>query len=359
MFGLLAATAIALGIGSLIVAGYVIKTRRPPTPSEPEPFQSPQNNYRFLVPGPPWRQASVLRDAAFTIAINFQRTDPAARFVLGVRDENRGYPSDHELRGDALRFLERTLGVTQLETETRDDADLAERRARRFVFQGVLEGRPIGGDVHILTHQGFAFWLFRWCPADQVAEAQPELDDLRDRLGWLDQRPAWQPSRQRFAGTALKFTLTGEGERWQKTPFPPAQYDPLADLVLEARERGSAAEDLSRRAVLTVLVFPTDHGDPAERAINYLLKRLKDDFPDTKLTDISGGNDAGSKPLAIRKLRADRGSGQDRFYWLAIAPNYGRAVVLQFECGAERREIWEPEFRKLSATLTMPAGSQP
>jgi hypothetical protein len=359
MIGVLAATAIALGIGSLIVAGYLIKSRRPLPASEPEPFQSTQFNYRFLVPAAPWRQASDLRDAAFTIAINFQRSDPVARFVLGVRDENRGYPSDHELRGDALRFLERAVGVSHLETEARDDAELSGRRARRFVFQAVLEGRAIRGDVHILTSQGFAYWLFRWCSADEVVDSQPGLDDLRDRLGWLNQRPAWQPSRQEFAGTTLKFTLTGEGERWGRTPFPPSQYDPLADLVLEARERGSAADDLSRRAVLTVLVLPADTGDPAERAIDYLLKRLKDDYPDTKLTDIGGGNEAGSKSLVIRKLRADRGRGQERFYWLGIAPNGGRPVVLQFECGYERREIWEPEFQRLSATLTMPAAPSP
>ena len=57
-------------------------------------------------------------------------------------------------------------------------------------------------------------------------------------------------------------------------------------------------------------------------------------------------------------LRVEHAPGQERFFWLGAAPRGQQLLVLEGECGYERREIWEAEFRRLAATLRFTDRSQ-
>lgn len=354
----LSVASVLFGLGCLGFALWFILGRKPVV-ERAEPFQSPQYNYSFLVPGPPWRQMSDLRIPGIVVALNFRRNQPDARFVVAVRDFKEGYPFDSELSAETSHLLIQGLGLAHLALDPRDDSDIANEPASRQIFQAEFEGVPVSGDVQVVRRRGFIYWMVRQAAAKDVTQAQAELDSLRDRFGWLDQRPDWQPTRQRFADSASGIALTGIGGRWTEAPFPPKQYDPWAVLMLEARLMGSTSRDLLNRATMKALIAPEGKGPLIDRARDHLLARQIDEFPGTKLIDLPQPDEQpeGSGPLqsaTIRSWTAIHGENREMFIWLAATTRGSRSVVLQGECIPERRAVWEPEFRRLAATLEIP-----
>jgi hypothetical protein len=207
----------------------------------------------------------------------------------------------------------------------------------------------MSGDCHILFHQGFAYWLYRWCPAGAVEALAVELAAMRDRFGLLNQRPDWKPTRTTFAGTKLAFTLTAEGDRWSEAAFAPAEYDPLADLVLVA---DGSEDDPTRRATLFVLRLPVaDGGDPAERAKAHVLERQKDAYPESTMTELAAAAAGGTTPVQVYTLKVTNRPERERFILLGVVPRPEGPVVLWAECDFARRSLWEEDFRRLVATF--------
>src|SRR5205085_11135650 len=106
-----------------------------------------------------------------------------------------------------------------------------------------------------------------------------------------------------FGGTKLSYTLTSAGDRWDTAPYPPAKYDPAADLALVGQERAGAV-DASRQATLLVLLLPSGEGSAVERAKAHLLARQKEVYEDTTLADATAPTDgvgtASGKVLTLR-----------------------------------------------------------
>lgn len=329
------------GAGAAVVSAAVLTHywQRPTTATTVEPFRSIERNFSFVVPGPPWQAMQDYRDREFVVAINMRRADPPARFVLAVRPTPAGYPAVAVAHADAMRFLKRVAGLGHLETAPRPDTELSGVAARRFVFHAALDDDSVSGDVYIVFHQGIAYWLFRWCSAKALDESQPGLDNLRNRLTLLNERPDWRPSPETFRGKTLACSLMGEGSVWQPSAFDPARFDPNADLVLESRPAGAAQ--------VMVLVLPLDGASAIDRARAHVVERQKEEFPDATITE--------SKPMESGiGFAVERQPGSGRWYWLTIAERSGSAVVVQCECALDQRDAWAPEFARLTSTLKLP-----
>jgi hypothetical protein len=233
------------------IAAYYRPTQPSTVSSAAEPFRSAEHNYSFLLPGPAWRRDA---DVAKRLGglLGFAHKEPDAWVVLAVRSYPKYVPAPGELREEAMARLRR-FPFANIQPEDKAEATLAGRPAGRFIFQGSVNDTIMSGDVLYLTHQGAAYWLYRWCPATAVELAAAGLADLGDRFALLDERPHWQPPRKTFAGEKLKYTLTAEGDRWEKAQYPAANYDPAADLALVGQERVGATD--AARQALTLVVL--------------------------------------------------------------------------------------------------------
>ncbi|HEY1379096.1 MAG TPA: hypothetical protein VGF55_20005 [Gemmataceae bacterium] len=341
-----------VSLGLATVAVYR-QARPPASAGGPEPYRSGEHNYSFLLPGPPWhRDADLAKRLGGVLA--FRRDEPASVVVLAVRAFPTYVPTPGELREEAIARL-RKFPFQNLQPEDKSGATLAGKPAGRFVFQGTVDGVIQSGDVQYLTHQGVGYWLFRWCPAEAVDQAAAGLADLADRFALLDLHPDWQPPRRTFTGTKASYTLTAEGDRWDATPYPPASYDPAADLALVAKERAAAA-DPTRQALLLVVLLPAGQGDPAERAKAHLLERQKEVYEATTLTDVPASDAAapadkvGSEPGKVLTLRVKNTPDRERFVVLGVVARPDGPLMLWAECDFARRSIWEADFRTLIAS---------
>jgi hypothetical protein len=272
---------------TLLTVTFFRRTQ-PAPPTGPKPFVSDEHNYSFVMPGPPWqRDADLAKRLGGVLA--FHRDDLDASAVLAVRKYPKYVPAAGELREEPLTRL-RKFPFKNLSPEDRPDGMLAGRHAGRFVFLGGAGDTSVSGDVQYLTHQGTGYWLYRWCPTAAVERAATDLADFADRFALLDLHPDWQPPRRTFTGEKLKYTLTAEGDRWDKASYPPANYDPAADLALVGQEREGATDPL-RQAMLLVVILPPGEGDPVERAKAHLLERQKEVYEGTTLTDVAAAAD--------------------------------------------------------------------
>ena len=120
------------------------------------------------------------------------RTSPSAWLALLIKDYKDHTPPDPEVREEALGRLGSYFNKDSLEFEQAADATLAQLRAQRLLFRGEVENQPMSGECLILAHQGFAYWLLAWAPADQAASVPKELDGLSKRFGLTKDRKAWK-----------------------------------------------------------------------------------------------------------------------------------------------------------------------
>jgi hypothetical protein len=339
-----------LTLGLLTAAFY---RQRATLPMGQQPYRSKEHNYSVRLPEAPWqRDADLAKRVGGVMA--FRREHPDAAVVLAVRDYPKYVPTATELRDEAVVRL-RKLPIEKLAREEKPGgATFAGRPAGRFVFQGVLDGAEMSGDVQFLSYQGAAYWLYRWCPAAAVREVEGDLAELADRFAFLDLRPDWQPPRKTFVGRKLPYSLTAEGDRWDKAPYPPQDYDPAADLALIGQPQPGIADPL-RQAQVLVLLLPAGEGDAIARARSHILERHKADYPESTASDIPPKTaPKEGLPAKLVTMRITNTPDRERFVVLGVAPRADGPLVIWEECDFARRELWETDFQKLVASYEPP-----
>jgi hypothetical protein len=332
-----------------------IYRRRDVVPAGPTPYRSIEHNYSILPPGPPWRQdIDLARQLAGVLA--FHRDDPDAQVVLAVRQYPTYVPTAAELTNEAVARL-RKCAFKNLQYEAKSDgAMFAGKPAGRLVFQGTVDDEIMSGDVQFLTHQGAAYWLYRWCPAAAVDTAATDLADFAERFALLNLRPDWQLPRQMFASVKFAYALTAEGNRWEKSPSPPTDYDPAADMALLGQPQDGSAEAV-RKAQLLVLILAAADGDPVARARAHVLARQKVVYEGTTIAEIPPTvklwptDRVGAEVGRLLTVRVTNTKARERFGVLGVVPRATGPLVIWAECDFSRRAEWEAEFHKLIGSL--------
>jgi hypothetical protein len=345
---------IFVGIG--LMTAVIYRQSDPPAKGGPEPYRSTEHNYSMLLPGPPWQRDEALAKQLGGV-LAFRRDNPEAEAAVVVRQYPKFVPTIAELREEAVARL-RKYPVDNLQREDKSEgATLAGLPAGRIVFLGTIDGVLVSGDVQFLTHQGAAYWLYRWCPAAAVEQTAADLADLAERFGLLNLHADWQPPRRTFSGTKAKYTLTAEGERWEKAPYPPENYDPAADLALIGNPQDGPA-DPARQAQLLVVGLPAGNGDAVQRAKSHLLERHKEVYPETTATDLPAGDEKpsaekGAGPVKVVALQVKDTKDRERFVVLGVVPRKDGPLVVWAECDFSRRAMWEADFRKFVGSFTL------
>jgi hypothetical protein len=323
---------------------------------------------QFVQPEPPWEiddAGSIKR--ALKADLVLRRTAPNAWLALLMKDYKDQTPADGEVRDELLRRLANYFSKDSLEWEQQKDATLAGQLGQHLLFRGEVEDKAMTGEGFILVHQGLAYWLMGWAPAGEASREQAELDTLPRRFSLLPVQREWKekrPAVQVFRGRLIGYTLRDPEGIWQQWT-PATDYDPGAVLALVGHERPEpgAEEAPTKTVAATVLVLVLKHSaaslDAAVKAARlYLIAQQQAVYPDTRIEAIPDPKGAksdhvGSATGQIQALHVINGETRQRFVLLGVVREPDKVLVLVGECAWNKRESWEPVFRRLLDTFQL------
>lgn len=128
------------------------------------------------------------------------------------------------------------------------------------------------GEAYAIAHQGIGYWCFAVAPESEVQMLTADLDDLRARMQFLNERDQWTETTSAsvlLVGDAADYRLT-DGDGWWKKLADPRIEDPNADLLYDAEFRTRAKSDIKPKARLAVLVLEPTGDDPVATLREYL-----------------------------------------------------------------------------------------
>jgi hypothetical protein len=321
-------------------------------------------NSQFKVPSGDWKADPQLQGNMYA-NLAMSRRPSNSHFALFWKDYKTRMPTEGELLEEALDRLRHHLGkaVEWEKKPASDSARLGGKPAILIEFAGTDPDQvQMDGECLILAYRGYAYWLFTWGPQGQQDHLLPEWQKVRDGFTLLNEREGWAEKPREKAvvqGTKAVYQLSFPSDLWKKKPAE--DYDPNADLVLEAFElEKNAKPHAGKAAYLKVLLLPkaADLKAAVTAAHEYLVKRLDDEGQGkVEITTVKekGGVEAdrdadiGALHGRLQKLHvhAEDSSSFERFFQLGVVQRPEGSLVVLGDCEWERRTFWEPEFKLL------------
>jgi hypothetical protein len=355
---------IGLGIAVAVWGGMwlIHLNKTDSTSDDPIRAVSQANNFRFPLPGKPWRRDANL-ELKMHVNLGMRSTDHNSGMALFFKDYKTRLPSDAELVDEALGKIRAYFQGVEWEQKPRDDeVTLGGHPALYLAFVAEdAEHVPMKGECHMVAFRGFAYWFFTWTPDDDNKDAsRAQGDELRQSFQLLDGRKGWTeklPETEKARGKKAKYQLSYVKGLWARMNAP-EDYDPLADLVLQGEEPDPSRKiSTTKRATFQILVLPKQANLKAAIAAarDYVKKREEALYSQTKLQPIkdkSGADsdrttDIGNEPGHLSKLDVRNTDDLQRFMVLAIVNRPDGVLVLVGECLWERRDFWDQEFTSL------------
>jgi hypothetical protein len=363
---------VALLVGAFVVGGvaYVIihgggginlggGGKEPGTAPLGKMQQSETLNFSYVFPPAPWRQdKETLAGLQANIAI--RRTNPDAWMAVLAKDYKTQNPRDGQAFDDVFKRMEKHF--VHLEYEQQADGQLAGQPAMRFIFQAQVKDKgPIAGEGCLAIYQGIAYTLLTWAPAESLAAAQPEFDDLRLRFELLRYRDTWVDTRQPVIhrGSKLAYTVRDNLANWKKNPDYMDLYQ--ADLALEATDP-NIPDVKTNTAVVLVMLYPKRDNLAAAALLSRgeLEKTHRKEYPDSRFEVLLGKEGpldreglVGDQKGHVAKLHVINGENRHRFAVLATVLGPDQTIALHCECPWERRSLWERDFDQLIGTFRL------
>ncbi len=327
----------------------------------------PQFSCRYLKPGVPWDVEDGTVKRSLDAVVVMRRTSPRIWLALLAKDYKDHTPLDSTARDEAIRRLGNYFNKDSLEWEQGEDGELAGQRAQRLRFRGEVNNQAMSGECWILAHQGIAYWLLTWAPANAAETAGRDFEDLRRRFALLNNRPDWiekRPAVQTVRGHAIGYTLQNTEGIWKEWT-PATAYGSDADLALVAKE----SEMPDSKVVATVVVFllrqPQKNLDAAVKAARVHLEaeqraigaQNKVALVEGQAADDEAGR-VGSVPGRVIQLQTTDGDKPLRYFLLGVIRQPEQVLVLQCECAWRRRAVWEAKFARLLGTFRLTKGQE-
>jgi hypothetical protein len=323
-------------------------------------------NCEFQIPGPPWKPDDrARRDLQVNLALS--RDKPADHLGLFVRDYRTRMPREGELTDEALARLRAYFPALEWQWKPADKARLGGQPARVLEFVGTDGGQQThAGECCVMAYRGFAYWLFTWGPEDDKDALAAEWARLRAGFRLLDARESWKEkprATESAEGTRATFRLAFPADLWKKVE--PKEFDPRADLVLEAYEPEPGGKPYAAKSAhFLALVLPraTDLPAAVAAARAHLARRLEEEGHKKARMDVvkeKGGGEAdrdadlGTLHGRLLKLHVtdEDSSSSERFVLLAVVLRPQGVLALVGDCDWNRRDFWEQEFVPLLDSL--------
>ena len=182
---------VGMGIWVLVVKAIPILREKEKEKPPPLPFahESPEFNYRLVVPKSPWDQDSQVRIALKANLLTMRRTNPTGWFALAARDYKTRNPRDTEAFDEAVSRLDGYL--KNLEWEPATEGMLAGRKAQQLIFRGSADGSTMEGECYILIYRGIAYWFITWAPLADARQLKEDFRQIREGFSLLKEREGW------------------------------------------------------------------------------------------------------------------------------------------------------------------------
>jgi hypothetical protein len=353
---------LVISAGLAVGGFYLIKVPLDARKKAEKQYESKDYNYSFRQPESPWKTDEMIQ-RALKANVVVSRGDPPAHLAIIVKDIKSKPMREGEMIEEADQRLKGYFHG--LQWERHDDEEVAGHKALRIVFQGEVDEVPVSGECHMLSRQGFVYWIVAWMPAaeeDVAVQLVAQWRKARAGFGFLNQREGFTekvPRQIAVSGTKLGYGLHYTEGLWERRSA--SDYDANADLAFLGRDRDDP-KDAAKMATVLVLVLPpqADLKTAAAEARTYVEQRLKADQK-TMVIDVIKDKDGkaedkdakvGKAPGHILKLHANiPGSPWEHFILLAVVERPDGVLALQCECPIERRTLWETDFNQLLATF--------
>jgi hypothetical protein len=339
-------------------------------------------NFTLTIPRG-WRQDQDLK-STMHVQVALTRGKPRSHAALLFKDCKTRAASDAELLDGALAALRRYFASVDYEDPFQGNqrgrtGTLGGEPAIVMKFQGTDRNEvEMLGYVHMLTRQGYAYWLFTWGPSDNEEQLAAGWEAVRAGFRLFNQREGWKPRPPEtvpFARDDLGVRLDYLKGLWHKEDNP-KEHDDRAALVLRGFEptedeetgRKVVVAHAGKAATIWVLVLKEekDARSAFDAALEHVRKKQLDTYPALKIEPVvdrksgkpTGGVEVGALRGQWGKLQVTLDADAQRYDLLAVVNVAGKGVLaIRCECLWERRDYWDQEFKALIETVR-PAGKR-
>jgi hypothetical protein len=311
-----------------------------------------ENVFKLVVAEGQWQMLEKsTKDAFVKPVLGLKHATDDAWFVIAVDDYGMQRPRDAELMKIAVESLENYFGASlELENKTRPST-LGGAEAMQLKFKGTVNAVVWSGEVHMLAHHGFGYWLYVAAPTWEEAErVKAELDDSSrlalqtDRRGWRQQ----PPKMQTFRGGAAPFTVTVPDGVWEETSAK--DEEETGELFLFGRFKREKNNLKNAAFLIFSLDKKGDLHESMKATRDYVEKRKQEENPKYKLIAAEAGAEAGAltqvgdRQGCVLELKLILGDETRRYYLLAVVHHGERAFAARGDCVWEHRQIWRQDF---------------
>jgi hypothetical protein len=317
-----------------------------------------ENVFKLVVADGQWQMLEKkTRDAFVKPLLGLKHAKDDAWFVIAVDDYGMQRPREAELMKVAVESLENYFGESLELANKTQPSTLGGEEAVRLKFKGTVNAVVWSGEVHVLAHHGFGYWLYVAAPTWEEAEqVKADLDGQGKGLALYTERRGWReqpPKMQTFRGGAAPLSVTVPDGVWEETSAK--DEEETGELFLFGRFKREKNNLKNAAFLIFSLDKKGDLHESMKAARNYVEKRKQEENAKYKLIAAEEGVEAGAltqvgdHPGCIVELKLVLGDETRRYYLLAVVHHGDKAFIARGDCVWEHRQIWRQDFRSALA----------
>jgi hypothetical protein len=329
-----------------------------------------ERNVLYRLPVPNWEKDDDVKALFGANLVGLRHKQGSAKVAIEARDFKTRDPQPGELREGITERLKPLFD--DLDVQEQDGATWIGRPATRVTFRGTAtaklgEGTYLG-EAYAMGHQGVGYWFLAAAPESEVKLLTDDLDDLRQRLKFLDLRDDWKPTTdgaKTLVGVDADYRLT-DGDGWWKKLADAKIEDPKADTAYDAEFKLNVKRDIKPKARVAVLLLEPSGDDAVATVREYLrgqyekLYGLREwqqltepplgDNPtsgeikgiDVMRFKVTGSDPKTAKLVAISAIKMDAQTGE------GVRP---MVVGVHAACSWDVQLFWEKRLAHMAASL--------
>lgn len=294
--------------------------------------------------------------------------------AVAIQDFGTRAPRQGELVSGAIDRLLVLFPNLAINSDTLEPAKIGGLDALKTTFTGSEKNVTHWGEVYLVAHHGFAYWVFVAAKSGTVEAAQALFAELdansaiaftTERRGWTEQ----PPRKDTFTAQSGAYTMETPEKVWRSSDAKTAD-DKNGELFLAGMFRSlpgqSKEETVAKNATLlgVSLDRKADLDEAHKDALAYFEKLWREQNKDYSFVPIKDGSTLSSEevqlgPLSnpvtgrVGQVRLKLGDEKVRYLQIAVFNDAQKTHAVQFECLLPHRDIWQREFQDVLKTVKL------
>jgi hypothetical protein len=282
--------------------------------------------------------------------------------AIAVKDFGMQRPREAEMLQSGVDRLEQRFGENLELAPKAEPVELAGIAGQKLTFKGQRGAVVSMGECIMLSHHGFAYWIFLGGPKTEDVEpviaeltrAETGLSLVTDRKGWREQ----PPKTESFASSDGALQVTAPEGVWEKSVPPNVEFE-TGTLLLLGRYRKEKDNQKNAHLQVFTLDRQADLKEAMKQARDYVEKQRKEQNTSYKLEPVAEAGqaelgiveDVGNRRGRVAEMMLSLNDTPARYYMVAVISEPERVTVLLCDCVWKSRQIWRQEFLGLFKTV--------